>query len=227
VADFIGESNILNGVMIEDELVEFAGLKFECVDKGFAPNEPVDVVIRPEDIYIFEMSDTAQFSGQVTSSIFKGVHYEMMVTTPGGIELMVQDYHCFEAGKTVGLHIKPMDIHVMKKERHFNSFEGIVIDKAHVRVLGKTLPCNDAARYGSGVKVKARIDFSNVILHDNEEDGDLRGMVNFILYKGNHFHLTVQTEDNENIFVDTNDIWDDGDHVGLSIPAESILLETF
>jgi spermidine/putrescine transport system ATP-binding protein len=71
VADFIGESNILNGIMIEDKLIEFAGHQFECVDKGFKPNEPVDVVIRPEDIYIFEMSDAAQFIGLVTSSIFK------------------------------------------------------------------------------------------------------------------------------------------------------------
>jgi spermidine/putrescine transport system ATP-binding protein len=118
VADFIGESNILNGVMIEDSLVEFAGHKFQCVDKGFAQNEPVDVVIRPEDIYIFEMSEAAQFSGQVTSSIFKGVHYEMMVTTPEGFEFMIQDYHFFEVGKTVGLKVKPSDIHLQYFRRN-------------------------------------------------------------------------------------------------------------
>ena len=101
VADFIGESNILNGVMIEDGLVEFAGHRFECVDKGFTPDEPVDVVVRPEDIYIFELSDVAQLTGFVTSSIFKGVHYEMMVTTPEGYEFLIQDYHCFEVGKSV------------------------------------------------------------------------------------------------------------------------------
>jgi spermidine/putrescine transport system ATP-binding protein len=224
VADFIGESNILNGVMIEDSLVEFAGHKFQCVDKGFAQNEPVDVVIRPEDIYIFEMSEAAQFSGQVTSSIFKGVHYEMMVTTPEGFEFMIQDYHFFEVGKTVGLKVKPSDIHVMKKERLYNTFEGTIVDKSHVRFLGYTFKCNDAGKFTNGSEVKVTIDFRNVILQDNEEDGMLPGIVNFILYKGNHYHLTVLTEDNENIFVDTNDVWDDGDRVGITISPESIQL---
>ncbi len=108
VADFIGESNILNGIMIRDCLVEFAGHQFECVDKGFRPNEPVDVVVRPEDIYIFEKLDAAQFSGQVTSSIFKGVHYEMMVNTSDGFEIMIQDYNGFDVGDTVGMRIKAL-----------------------------------------------------------------------------------------------------------------------
>ena len=84
VADFIGESNILNGTMIKDELVSFAGHEFECVDKGFGTNMPVDVVIRPEDIYIFDPSDAAQLTGKVTSCIFKGVHFEMWVQTKEG-----------------------------------------------------------------------------------------------------------------------------------------------
>ncbi len=222
VADFIGESNILNGVMIEDSLVEFAGHKFECVDKGFGQNVPVDVVIRPEDIYIFEMSDKAQFSGLVTSSIFKGVHYEMMVTTPEGLEFMIQDYHCFDAGKTVGLRVKPSDIHVMKKERLCNTFEGSIVDRSHVRFLGHTFKCNDAGKFTVGSKVTVNIDFRNVILQDNEEHGMLQGDVSFILYKGDHYHLTVLTHENENIFVDTNDIWDDGDRVGITIAPESI-----
>ena len=99
VADFIGESNILNGTMIKDRQVSFAGHEFECVDEGFGEQMPVDVVLRPEDIYIFEPSEAAMLTGTVTSSIFKGVHYEMMVQTPNGYEFMVQDYHPFEAGR--------------------------------------------------------------------------------------------------------------------------------
>jgi spermidine/putrescine transport system ATP-binding protein len=227
VADFIGESNILNGVMIEDELVEFAGHQFECVDKGFDLNEPVDVVIRPEDIYIFEMSEAAQFSGKVTSCIFKGVHYEMMVTTPEGFEFTIQDYHSFEPGKIVGLRVKPFDIQVMKKERHCNTFEGTIVDKSHVKFLGNNFKCDDAQRFASGTDVKIKVDFRDVVLHDNEEDGMLRGVVSFILYKGNHYHLTVLTEENENIFTDTSDTWDDGDLVGISISSESIQIENF
>lgn len=225
VADFIGESNILNGIMIRDNLVEFAGHRLECVDSGFEHNEPVDVVLRPEDIYIFELSDAAQLSGQVTSSIFKGVHYEMMVTTPEGYEIMVQDYHCFEAGRTVGMRIKPFDIHVMKKERHCNTFEGTVVDKTHVRFLGATFACRDSHGFSEGAPVKVKIAFQEVVLLDNEDEGMLRGVVSFILYKGNHYHLTILTENQDHLYVDTQDIWDDGDRIGVVIHPGSILLE--
>jgi len=226
VADFIGESNILNGVMIEDELVEFSGHRFECVDKGFSLNEPVDVVVRPEDIYIFEMSDAAQFTGQVTSSIFKGVHYEMMVMTPEGYEFLIQDYHCFEVGRTVGMLVKPLDIQVMKKERHCNTYEGTVVDKTHIRFLGTNFECGGIADLASGTAVKVKVEFGNVSLQDNQEDGMLSGVVSFILYKGNHYHLTISTAHNESIFVDTHDVWDDDDRVGISISAKSIQIET-
>ena len=226
VADFIGESNILNGVMIKDELVEFAGHQFECVDKGFASNEPVDVVVRPEDIYIFELSDAAQFTGKVTSSIFKGVHYEMMVTTPEGFEFLIQDYHCFEVAKTVGMLVKPFDIQVMKNDCICNTFEGTIIDKTHVRFLGMTFECADTQNLANGTAVKVNVEFSHVSLQDNQEDGMLSGTVSFILYKGTHYHLTITTVNNEHIFVDTNDIWDDGDRVGINISAKSIQIET-
>jgi spermidine/putrescine transport system ATP-binding protein len=222
VADFIGESNILNGVMIEDKWVEFAGLRFECVDKGFAPNEQVDVVVRPEDLYIFELSDAAQFTGKVTSSIFKGIHYEMMVTTPEGYEFMIQDYHQFEVGVTVSLLVKPFDIHVMKKDQVTNTFEGTMIDINHVRFLGTTFECPEQPELETGTLVNVSIDFQKIILQDNEEDGMVRGFVSFILYKGNHYHLTVNTDGNESVYVDTHDIWDDGDRVGITIAAEAI-----
>jgi spermidine/putrescine ABC transporter ATP-binding subunit len=226
VADFIGESNILDGTMLKDELVECAGLQLECVDKGFDPNEAVDVVIRPEDIYIFEMSEAAQFSGVVTSSIFKGVHYEMMVTTGEGFEFMIQDYHCFEVGKTVGMKVKPFDIHVMKKERTTNTFAGTIVDKLHVKFLDNTFECNEAANYPAGTEVKVFVDFGDVTLFDSEDDGELKGVIRLILYKGNHYHLTILVEGTDHIFVDTNDIWDDGDRIGISISPENIHLGT-
>ena len=191
VADFIGESNILNGTMIKDKQVSFAGHEFECVDEGFGEQMPVDVVLRPEDIYIFEPSEAAMLTGTVTSSIFKGVHYEMMVQTPNGYEFMVQDYHCFEAGSEVRLLIKPFDIHVMKKERICNTFEGKLIDATHVEFLGCTFECKEVTDIEPNTPVKVEIDFKDVILEDNEEDGRLTGEVKFILYKGNHYHLTV------------------------------------
>ena len=222
VADFIGESNILNGTMIKDRQVSFAGHEFECVDEGFGEQMPVDVVLRPEDIYIFEPSEAAMLTGTVTSSIFKGVHYEMMVQTPNGYEFMVQDYHPFEAGSEVGLLIKPFDIHVMKKERICNTFEGKLIDATHVEFLGCTFECKEVTDIEPNTPVKVEIDFKDVILEDNEEDGRLTGEVKFILYKGNHYHLTVFTDWDEDIFVDTNDVWDDGDHVGITIAPDKI-----
>ena len=224
VADFIGESNILNGTMVKDEIVNFAGHDFECVDKGFGTNMPVDVVIRPEDIYIFDPSDAAQLTGTVTSCIFKGVHFEMLVQTKQGYELMVQDYHAFEAGREVGLLVKPFDIHVMKKERTCNTFEGKMVDETHVEFLGCTFECLPQSQLLAGDKVSVEIDFNQVVLEDNEEDGKLTGEVKFILYKGNHYHLTVFTDWDENIFVDTNDVWDDGDRVGITIAPEHIRL---
>ena len=140
VADFIGESNILNGTMIHDKLVRFCGTEFECVDEGFGENTPVDVVIRPEDLYIFPVSEMAQLTGVVQTSIFKGVHYEMTVLC-GGYEFLVQDYHHFEVGAEVGLLVKPFDIHIMKKERVCNTFEGKLQDATHVEFLGCTFEC--------------------------------------------------------------------------------------
>ncbi len=143
VADFIGESNILNGVMIKDKAVTFCGHEFECVDTGFGEQMQVDVVIRPEDIYIFD---------------FLGCNFECLPVQ--GIE--------------------------------------------------------------PGSAVQVEVDFQHVILEDNEEDGRLTGEVKFILYKGNHYHLTVFTDWDEDIFVDTNDVWDDGDRVGITIAPQNI-----
>lgn len=224
VADFIGESNILNGTMIKDKLVNFCGREFECVDEGFGENAPVDVVIRPEDLYIFPVSDAAQLCGVVQSCIFNGVHYEMVVLC-GNYEIIVQDYHAFDVGSEVGLLIKPFDIHIMKKERTCNMFEGRMIDASHVEFLGCEFECtpvdlSDASKDWEHIQVE--VDFDKVILQDDEEDGTLTGEVKFILYKGNHYHLTVLSDWDENVFVDTNDVWDDGDRVGITIRPEAI-----
>lgn len=114
VADFIGESNIISATMIRDELVEIFGCKFPCVDKGFGENKPVDVVIRPEDIDLVE-PEKGSIVGTVTHLIFKGVHYEMEVTTPDGFEWLVHSTDMFPVGKKVGIHVDPFDIQIMNK----------------------------------------------------------------------------------------------------------------
>ena len=113
VANFIGESNILRGTMIEDELVHFCGFNFPCVDSGFGENAPVDVVIRPEDIMIVG-EDIGQLTGVVQSVLFKGVHYEMKVRV-GESVLLVHSTHARPVGTQVKLTVAPEDIQVMHK----------------------------------------------------------------------------------------------------------------
>ncbi|MDD3243047.1 MAG: ABC transporter ATP-binding protein [Eubacteriales bacterium] len=113
VADFIGESNILPGIMHEDRKVEFSGRVFDCVDEGFAPHEPVEVVVRPEDIYVVDETHGA-VTGEVESIIFKGVHYEIMVDA-GDHKWMIHDTAPQTPGTRVGLIVRPEDIHVMHK----------------------------------------------------------------------------------------------------------------
>lgn len=113
VADFIGESNIIGGIMKNDCLVNIMDVDFECVDVGFDQNENVDVVIRPEDIYILE-PDKGKIQGVVESVIFKGVHYEMVIAS-GEYRWLVHDTAKYEVGASVSIFVKPFDIHIMKK----------------------------------------------------------------------------------------------------------------
>ena len=222
VADFIGESNILNGKMIKDRLVEFAGHEFDCVDEGFGENVDVDVVVRPEDIYITNKLESAQFTAKVKSCTFKGVHYEMFVDTDKGYELMIQDYNAFEPESTVGLIIRPADIQVMKKERVCNEYEGEMTAADKVKFLGEEWICEPQEGLEAGAKVNVNVQFSKVDLIDHPEDGTIRGEVYFLLYKGNHYHLAIRTSHRDYIWVDTNDIWDKGDLVGINIAPKDI-----
>ena len=222
VADFIGESNILNGKMIEDKVVEFVGHEFECVDEGFGENVEVDVVVRPEDIYIMNRLEGAQLSAKVKSCTFKGVHYEMFVETDKGYELMIQDYNAFEPDAEVGLIIKPADIQVMHKERTCNVFEAEVVDENHVKFLYNDFECETLTGCEAGDRLQVEVQFSKVELIDHPEDGMLAGLVHFLLYKGDHYHLTIVTDDGDHIWVDTNDVWNKGDLVGINIAPKDI-----
>ena len=113
VADFIGESNIIDGIMLEDFKVQFCNREFECVDKDFELKEPVDIVVRPEDITIVN-SDKGMLKGTVTSIIFKGVHYEITVKTDS-FEFIIHSTKSAQVNSYVGLDIYPEDIHIMKK----------------------------------------------------------------------------------------------------------------
>ncbi len=126
VADFIGESNILDGVMLKDHLVEILGAKFPCVDEGFGTNKAVDVVIRPEDIDLLKPEE-GTIQGVVTHLIFKGVHYEMEVMA-NGYEWLVHSTDLFPVGTKVGIHVDPFDIQIMNKPESEDE-EAVAIDE--------------------------------------------------------------------------------------------------
>ena len=120
VADFIGESNILDGIMLEDYKVRFFDRDFECVDTGFEPNEPVDVVIRPEDIDIVP-ADPSKLCGTVTNVTFKGVHYDTIVDFKG-FKWLIQTTEFHPEGSYIGIEIDPNEIHVMKRSEYSGMF---------------------------------------------------------------------------------------------------------
>ena len=120
VADFIGESNILNGVMVRDKVVKMYGREFPCVDGGFAPNEPVDVVIRPEDIDIVPV-EQGQLVGTVTSVTFKGMQYDIIVDFRG-FKWLIQTTDHSPEGARIGVKIDPDGFHIMKKSEYSGQF---------------------------------------------------------------------------------------------------------
>nr|WP_326125347.1 ABC transporter ATP-binding protein [uncultured Oscillibacter sp.] len=120
VADFIGESNIIDGVMVHDQLVQMYGRQFPCLDGGFAPNEPVDVVIRPEDIDIVPV-EQGQLTGTVTSVTFKGMQYDIIVDFKG-FKWLIQTTDHSPEGARIGIKIDPDGIHVMKKSQYSGMF---------------------------------------------------------------------------------------------------------
>ncbi|MCI9111829.1 MAG: ABC transporter ATP-binding protein [Eubacterium sp.] len=121
VADFIGESNIVDAVMIKDYLVSFQGATFDCLDYGFAPNEPTEAVVRPEDIKICEVGAKDTLTGVITDVVFKGTFFETFVDVNGFIWLIqTTDYH--EVGETIGMYIEADAIHVMKRSEYSGEF---------------------------------------------------------------------------------------------------------
>ena len=136
VADFIGESNILDGIMREDKLVEMFGHKFDCVDIGFGKNEPVDVVVRPEDIDVVE-PEKGQLSGTVSSITFKGVHYEIIVDI-NDFKWMIQSTDSPAVGDVIGISIPPQDIHIMKKSEYSGMFGDYSTFSDEMELMGDT-----------------------------------------------------------------------------------------
>ncbi len=225
VADFIGESNILSGTMEKDYCVNISGNSFECVDKGFKTNEPVDVIIRPEDIKIVEDDGKVTTTAEVQTCVFKGDHYQITALTFGEErnELVIHDNVAVSEGSTVKLYIKPFDFHIMHKARLINTLEGEMVTPNVIELCGGEFKTAFEQEVGTTVSVK--VDFDDVELTDDEEDGTIGATVISSIYKGSYYQCIVRTDDYYDFFVDTDYEWLDGDRVGIKIAKDKILFD--
>ncbi len=243
VADFIGESNIMSGTIVGDRKVRFIGHVFDMVD-DFDLHEKVDVVVRPEDVFLVN-KDKGQVNGKIISSVFKGVHYEMTFLV-GKTEIIIQDTQEREVGEEVSIIIKPDDIHIMKKEYLVNSYDGYITKDNKVCFAEGEFDCDVTKLYqGStldeegylitedGQKldltdtpVKVEVPLDKIEIIDNESDGEACGQIISIIYKGDHYQVIIRTfEEEEDFVVDTEYLWNENDKVSVKIAPEDITLK--
>lgn len=226
VADFIGESNILSGTMVKDFCVDISGHKYECVDKGFKHNEPIDVIIRPEDIKIVSVSDKkCLVEAEVLTCVFKGDHYQVTALTYGDErnEMIIHDNVEVKSGDKIGLYIKPFDFHIMHKSRIINTLEGKIYDENVVEFCEGRFDC--VTTLAAGTPVKVTVDFDDVELTDDEEDGVIGATIISSIYKGSYWQYIVRTDDYYDFFVDNDYEWTLNDRVGIKIAPDKIILE--
>ncbi len=242
VADFIGESNIFSGTMVGDRKVRFINHNFDCVD-DFAKNEKVDVVVRPEDVFLMD-EDKGQVNGKIISSIFKGVHYEMVMQV-GKTEIVIQDTIERKVGEKVSIFIKPGDIHIMEKEFSTNKYDGYITKKNTVCFGDGEFECDVTQLYEGSfldeegylitadgekidltdVDVNVEVGLKDIEISDDAEAGGAIGNIVSMIYKGDHYQLIVRTDENEEDYVfDTEDTWNENDRVSVIIPKEKIKL---
>lgn len=242
VADFIGDSNIFSGTIVGDRKVRFLGKTFDMVD-DFELNEKVDVVVRPEDVFLVD-EGLGQVDGVITSSIFKGVHYEMAMQI-GKSELVIQDTVERKTGTRASAIIKPDDIHIMHKEFVSNVYDGVITKHNTVAFAEGEFECDVTQLYPGShideeeylvlangekldltdVEVKVEIGLKDIEIIDNEDDGEAHGEIVSIIYKGDHYQVIVRTpEDEEDFVIDTEYAWNENDKVSVKVAPEKIKL---
>jgi spermidine/putrescine transport system ATP-binding protein len=196
IADFIGEINIIDGVMKADYLVNFGGVDVKCVDKGFLENEAIDVAIRPEDIRIVE-KDKGIVTGVVENVVFKGVHFEMTVDQEG-YKWLVHSTESATLGDTVGLFVAPENIHIMKRLVPFttNNVKAQVIDEDTISIRGEKLTFECAfSQYSEGDNLLITFDPEDIEVVP-EDEGQLNVYLESVIYKGSYNEIIAE-DDNE------------------------------
>ncbi len=242
VADFIGDSNIFSGTSLGNKKVKFIGYTFDCVD-DFKKNEKVDVVVRPEDVKLLDEGE-GQVDGKIISSIFKGVHYEMVMQV-GKTEVVVQSTIERKVGEKVSLSITPEEIHIMEKEFSTNKYDGYITKHNTVCFGDGEFECDVTQLYPGSildeegylitaegqridltdVDVNVEVGLKDIEISDDQDVGGSIGNIVSMIYKGDHYQLMVRTDENEEDFVfDTEDTWNENDRVSIIIPKDKIKL---
>ena len=242
VADFIGESNIFSGTIVGDKKVRFIAHNFDCVDE-FALNEKVDVVVRPEDVILLD-EGKGQVDGKIISSIFKGVHYEMVMLV-GKTEVVIQSTVERKVGEKVSISISPDNIHIMAKEFSTNKYDGYITKRNTVCFGDGEFECDVTSLYPGShldeegylitaegeeidltdVDVNVEVGLKDIEISDDQDAGGAVGNIVSMIYKGDHYQLIVRTDENEEDYVfDTEDTWNENDRVSIIIPKEKIKL---
>jgi spermidine/putrescine transport system ATP-binding protein len=242
VANFIGESNIFNAIIITPNKVKFLNQVFD-VPHAFNDNEKVDVVLRPEDIEIKPINEHP-IQGTIFNRIFKGVHYEYLLNV-GKSEVIVQDTKVFEVGTVVSLYIDPNLIHIMKKEMTINQYRDAYLNDANQLIIDQGIfdvnvtqllegskldeqgyligPKNNKYNL-KNLKVTAEIPFTDIELYGNDTPGQLEAKVITCIYKGDHYQVILRTEEEEDFIVDTEYQFDLGTKLTLKVDGSKIKL---
>ena len=198
VADFIGEANILNGIMKEDYCVIIQNTEIDCSDKGFEPYQPVDVVIRPEDIEVCKPND-GQLTGTVTDVVFKGVHYEMEVDCNGCLWI-IHNTRCEPVGTKIGMKVTPDNIHIMNKlfPTENNIFKATVIssnkeeNSMEIDIEGSTVTVADNC-YPEGSTLEISLPPSGIYIA-GDGNGALEAYIVSVIYKGEYTEIIIETD---------------------------------
>ena len=240
VADFIGDSNIFNGIMTGRLKARFCGGEFACVD-DLEEGTHITAVVRPEDVEL-TTPEKGTICGTVSSVVFKGIHYEITVES-GRNEMVAQSVRSAVVGGQVGIRVEPDNIHLMLAEDHTNIFTADLNRRFRLEYNGHELAVSvtglirGSRRLEDGtlvdaagetvdtrrMKVQVSIEPQDIQMTDEVEKGIVHGYIRNLIYKGDHYSYVIHTEDVEQDFVvDDEYLWNMGDHVGLLMPVEKM-----
>lgn len=240
VADFIGDSNIFNGIMTGKLKARFCGGEFICVD-DIEEGTHITAVVRPEDVNL-TAPEEGRIRGTVTSVIFKGMHYEITVES-GKNEIVAQSVHSAREGERVGIQVEPDNIHLMLAEDHTNIFAVEINKNYELEYNGTVLPVSlpdiiegsSVSEDGTlldkkgleiepdKVRIKISIKPQDIELTDDQEEGLVQGYISNLIYKGDHYSYVIHTDLEQDFVVNDEYLWNMEDQVGLIMPVEKMI----